>query len=349
MVIDLTLDRLRLPALENFTPAFGQKEASGGVSTENVCNDVMLPFSRQRPIILVENSTTKADASRGAVQADCRLEFSAAGLTFALGAPSCAGIKAEFIGGYTGAGTCTVSYTGTSGASTRSVSAGQKVTLVATTALAWEEKELFQGGCVLASSAAITGPSVAPGDIVKVMFTADITGLDGTTPLEIAYNGTSYPVKAAKASALVGLFAHKVTSGTFKYVQAYTTLEMVFDGTNFVIVGNPVVLSTSDYTIYADGYNDNYNKPNWNNSQSIPLTNSSPSYTVPSDGWVVGRFYSNVNTTTSLYIANAVVAIATNASSYGFYGMVQMKVNKGDIVSFSGSIYDVALSFIPHK
>lgn len=253
MIVDLTLDRLRLPALENFDPAFGKKELSGGVSTENVCNDVMLPFSKQRPIILTENSTTKADATRGDVQADCRLEFSQAGLTFALGVPSCAGIKAEFIGGFSTSGTSSVSYTATSGAATKNVSAGQKVTLVATSALEWEEKELFQGGCVLASSSSIAGPTLAIGDIVKVMFTSDLTAPDETTALGLSYNGTSFPVKASSGGSLVGLFAHEVTSGTFKYLQAYTTLELVFDGTNFVVVGNPVVLSSSDYTIYADG------------------------------------------------------------------------------------------------
>lgn len=303
MIVDLTLDRLRLPALENFDPAFGKKELSGGVSTENVCNDVMLPFSKQRPIILTENSTTKADATRGDVQADCRLEFSQAGLTFALGVPSCAGIKAEFIGGFSTSGTSSVSYTATSGAATKTVSAGQKVTLVATSALEWEEKELFQGGCVLASSSSIAGPTLAIGDIVKVMFTSDLTALDGTTALGLSYNGTSFPVKASSGGSLVGLFAHEVVSGTFKYLQAYTTLELVFDGTNFVVVGNPVVLSGTDYTIYADGQNPflqthPVGSLYWSSSSTSPQTKYGGTWSQITDKFILaaGSVYSNGST-----------------------------------------------------
>ena len=349
MIVDLTLDRLRLPALENFTPAFGQKEASGGVSTENVCNDVMLPFSRQRPIVLTENSTTKADATRGDVQADCRLEFSQAGLTFALGAPSCAGIKAEFIGGFSTSGTSSVSYTATSGAATKTVSAGQKVTLVATTALAWEEKELFQGGCVLASSSSIAGPTLAIGDIVKVMFTSDLTAVDGTTALGLSYNGTSFPVKASSGGSLVGLFAHEVTSGTFKYLQAYTTLELVFDGTNFVVVGNPVVLSGADYTIYADGYCPQwYASPDW--SRKVALSFTGYNYTAPSDGWIVGFYCAYIGTTTNLYINSAPVSVSQHfGNDIYFYGNIQTKISKGDVLSFTGSFSSVSLYFVPHK
>ena len=39
----------------------------------------------------------------------------------------------------------------------------------------------------------------------------------------------------------------------YKYLQAYTTLELLYDGTQFVIIGNPVVLSGTDYSIFADG------------------------------------------------------------------------------------------------
>ena len=107
--------------------------------------------------------------------------------------------------------------------------------------------------CVFASSTTVSGPDLEAGGNVKVMFTADISGADETTALSLNYNGTSYPVKACKAGSLARVYAHNIASGVYKYIQAYTTLEFVFDGTNLVIVGNPIVLSSDDYTVYADG------------------------------------------------------------------------------------------------
>lgn len=107
---------------------------------------------------------------------------------------------------------------------------------------------------IMASSTAITGKSLVSGASIKIMFTSDITGSNTSTVLSLTYNGTAYNVKVGKNGALANFVASKVSSGTYKYLQAYTTLELAFDGTQFIIIGNPVVLSSSDYTIYADGY-----------------------------------------------------------------------------------------------
>lgn len=261
MIVDLTLDGLRLPALENFTPSFGTKEASGGVSTEHVCYDVMMPFAKQRPIAIFENATTKVDLTKGDVQADCRLSFTAASLTFALGAPSAAGIKVEIMAGFSGAGASIVSFTGPSGATTISLTENKVVSLIANSSLEWEYAGKFCGATLITASATIEGPSLAVGDVAKVMFSQSLAGPDGVTGLELEYNGVDYPVKAAKGGALTSIFAHEISSGTFRYVDAYTSLDLIFDGTEFIVKGNPVVLSSNDYTIYADGkksypYND---------------------------------------------------------------------------------------------
>lgn len=106
----------------------------------------------------------------------------------------------------------------------------------------------------MAAIAAVTGGvSLSSGRSIKIMFTSDITGADGVTPLTLSYNGTSYAVKAVKNSAKIEVYAHELTANTFTYIQAFTTLELVFDGTDFVIIGNPIILSSSDYKIYADG------------------------------------------------------------------------------------------------
>lgn len=106
---------------------------------------------------------------------------------------------------------------------------------------------------IMADSATLTGVAISAGSVVRVLFTADLTGSDTTTGLTLTYNGNAYAVKVGKDGALVVFVASEISSGVFKYLQAYTTLELMFDGTQFIIIGNPVVLSSSDYTIYADG------------------------------------------------------------------------------------------------
>lgn len=106
---------------------------------------------------------------------------------------------------------------------------------------------------IMASSKTITSaPTISSGSIIRVMFTSAITGSDTTTALPLSYNGTSYPVKVGKQGSLSNFVASNVNNA-YIYLQAYTTLELAFDGTQFIIIGNPVVLSSSDYTIYADG------------------------------------------------------------------------------------------------
>lgn len=98
-VINLTLDNLRLPGLPNFTPDFGTKEAEGvSVTTENVCKDVMLPFTVERPVFVKENSSTSE------VQTSRTLILSQSAITLSIGRPSFASckltLKAAFVSGY---------------------------------------------------------------------------------------------------------------------------------------------------------------------------------------------------------------------------------------------------------
>lgn len=112
---------------------------------------------------------------------------------------------------------------------------------------------------IMASSTTITNaPTISSSSIIRVMFTSAITGSNTTTALSLSYNGTSYPVKVGKQGSLSNFVASYVNSA-YTYLQAYTTLELAFDGSQFIIIGNPVVLSSSDYTIYADGESRNYN------------------------------------------------------------------------------------------
>ena len=148
-----------------------------------------------------------------------------------------------------------------------------------------------------ASNTTITNaPPLQNNATYRFFFTEQITGSDDTTAMSISYNGTSYSVKATANGSLKNFTAYPIateqtrnlakgekteeekgetkaetkgetksgtraTVTTYVYCQAYTTLEMMFDGTQFIIMGNPVVISNSDYTVYTDGsitYNKNY-------------------------------------------------------------------------------------------
>lgn len=105
---------------------------------------------------------------------------------------------------------------------------------------------------IIASSTTVTGTPLKAGWPVRIYFSADITAANASTAMQINYNNVNYYVKVPKNGALVNFVANAV-GNTYKYVQAYTTLELLFDGTQFVIMGNPIVISSADYTIYADG------------------------------------------------------------------------------------------------
>lgn len=140
---------------------------------------------------------------------------------------------------------------------------------------------------ITATNTTIAGPKLQAGDVIRVFFIAQQEGTDTTTAMALSYNDTSYNVKAPCNGSLKDFTANAITvetrelskgaetegeekgetkstratSTAYVYCQAYTTLELLFDGTQFVIIGNPVVISSADYTIYTDGskiYNHKY-------------------------------------------------------------------------------------------
>lgn len=107
--------------------------------------------------------------------------------------------------------------------------------------------------CLFTANKTITGPKLKTGLDFKIMFTAAVTGTDDTTALSLTYNETAIAVKVNKNGALSNFTAVEISAGTYRYLQAYTTLELIYDGTNFIIDGNPVVWSDTDFTVYANG------------------------------------------------------------------------------------------------
>lgn len=110
---------------------------------------------------------------------------------------------------------------------------------------------------VTAASTTITGPLLVSGGTIRVMFTAAIAGSDTTTKLTLSYNTQNIDVKVYKDGSLEDFTAAKIswedTSVVHRYLDAGTTLELLYNGSYFIIVNNPVVLKSVRHTIYADG------------------------------------------------------------------------------------------------
>ena len=67
MILDLTLDALKFPGLENYTPPFGTKKGDNvGLTTAEGCANLAMPWQDQRPIVISENSSTSANIERNA-------------------------------------------------------------------------------------------------------------------------------------------------------------------------------------------------------------------------------------------------------------------------------------------
>ena len=105
---------------------------------------------------------------------------------------------------------------------------------------------------------------------LKVVFQNGHNCVDSSTPLKLklkypdntyVVDGNDDPleiaVKVNKDGSLITLPIHTMTVGGttyYKSLQANTLLDMYYDGTDFVVIGNPLVLSSVDYNIYANGY-----------------------------------------------------------------------------------------------
>ena len=123
---------------------------------------------------------------------------------------------------------------------------------------------------IAASNTTITGAAITAGAIVRIFFSTDINGSDTTTGLSISYNGTTYAVKVIKDRLLKACTAYEIASGSYKYLQANTVLELYFDGEQFIIINNPVVLSNANITVYADGIKTK-SVPNYGNFLGLPV------------------------------------------------------------------------------
>ena len=111
------------------------------------------------------------------------------------------------------------------------------------------------GKYIEASSKTITGPTASSGLVIRVLFTSALNETGSATKLQLTYNSSAKTVKVYN-NGTKNDFTYKVIDTidqTKRYLQAGTTLELMFDGTDFIILGNPIVLSGDGYAVRADG------------------------------------------------------------------------------------------------
>ena len=142
--LDLTLAQLRLAGLTNFTPEFGTKEADGvSVSTENVCKDIMLPFTFQRPVLVNETSDT------GNIEANRTLVLTNSNIILTLGRATFAGCKIVVQAGFT-SGSAEVKYlTAANTYGIVTLAAGNSVEIVSNSALYFYKRLLVNNSIVI--------------------------------------------------------------------------------------------------------------------------------------------------------------------------------------------------------
>lgn len=160
--LNLTLSSLSFPGLGTYTPPFGTKNNENvGLSTEQGCRNLALPFEQQRPVQVAENSTLAEDS---VIESDRRIIVTASGITLSLadsvGAKNTAafaGLKLDVIAGFS-SGTSTLTYwTSASHSESVVLSADTYVTLVGDASGYWHLRERVHKGKVMNCSYTTNG------------------------------------------------------------------------------------------------------------------------------------------------------------------------------------------------
>ena len=186
------------------------------------------------------------------------------------------------------------------------------------------------GGGVCATAAAtgaktvsISGFALYTGVTVKVMFT---NGNSNNAPTLNVNSTGEKDIKVVKAGAKITPPVHTgkwrgASSATTEAWQPLTTLELMYDGTDWVIIGNPIVedyySASQSYIVYANGLIEQWGyKLIGTNVSNLVIVNFSINYNeIPHVllGYKVSQF--NV---TNVYAPNQLGTVTT--SSFSIYG-----------------------------
>lgn len=195
----------------------------------------------------------------------------------------------------------------------------------------------------LVNSKTITGIStLSSGSVLPLYFTVDIDGSNVEQTLTLTYNGTPYAVKVNKNGILAD-FSAQLIGADYKFIQANTAIDFMFAGTYLVVLGNPVVLSSNTYTIYADGQIGVVDVPSAI-SQSISYSTTE---TLTGGKWIDGKpIYRKVIETTYGNISS--INLGSGLNIIKFDGYIQDNNRRVGIIS-SGSANEPSIGLIYDK
>lgn len=271
MNLNLTLEALKFANVSTFSRTFGTKKTGaqngGSLTTEefNIAN--ALPFDKMRPIELTENSTT------GYVEYDANLVINSANITLTLNSGTYKGVRvkvfAQTAGNVVHDSTVTdallageraiYEWNGTTWDYVGGTPLGQlNYTTMCSTALA------------TAKAATIKGFTLKDATTVDVYFTNGHYAANSSDAFTLNINGLgAKKIYVCKDGVQTLMQSHSITrsesgdsTAHYWYIQPNTTLKLMYISTldsnngGFVVIGNPIVLSGTGYTIYADGYNE---------------------------------------------------------------------------------------------
>jgi hypothetical protein len=107
------------------------------------------------------------------------------------------------------------------------------------------------------------GLTMSVGSTLKVCFAKDLQNASAIRRVYLTYGGIGAYIKSTRASSTIYLEGHEFTAGNYdntkpyKVWDAYTTLELMWTGSAWLVMGNPVLCSytssSDSYTVYANG------------------------------------------------------------------------------------------------
>lgn len=208
----------------------------------------------------------------------------------------------------------------------------------------WSSNKIsgFANGVVTCTTAAgtatksITYPGfiLQTGAVARVLFVNENSEANPTLRVN---SETAVAIKALKGGTKIAPPVHNgkwrgASTATDETWQPYTQLDLMYDGTDFVILGNPLVEDGDTYSIYANGYNDFVNNCELSDWESY-YTYCGNSYTMtsaPYDGFLSIRSVSNA-TATYVKVNDIYFTTVYTGSS------VTIPFKKGDKIEGSGS------------
>ena len=112
----------------------------------------------------------------------------------------------------------------------------------------------------------LTGLTASAGTVVKVCFSAALQSSAAINQVKLTFAGKTGIIKAVRGGSLINVASHLFSGGNYsstypyKVWDAYTTLELMWTGSEWLIMGDPVLCSyaseTLTYTIKGNGFID---------------------------------------------------------------------------------------------